>query len=233
MDHFAEISGITLKEGNAVVLNAHEIEIAKEQVSGFSVLTEDYRGSQIFELNNEFPLEKELEFIQFEDFGRFYTIIDHFIIFSSKIKVLQKIVSAVQNSNTLNNNAQYIEIMNSLSSESSLLMVSNLPEQLKEKNQEVDNKLKKFKLAASQLVAEDNFSHVHAIISEPLADALNSGQVAQMASFKIDAPITGNPVFFKNHQTDQMDIAVQDINNTLYLLSNKGSIFWKKNHNFT
>ena len=228
LDYVREISGITLKIGEAVALNAHEIEIAKEQISQFGTFKEEYRDLKIYELSKEFQIEKELEFIQIDNFGGFYTIIDHFIIFSSKEEVLKAIISAVQNSKTLENNAQYNEVLNSLASESSLLTVQNLPEHYKKNNKKEPEKLKPFTLAAFQIIAEDNFSHVHAIVAEPASSVVNSGQAEQVASFKIEAPMAINPVFFRNHETDQMDIAVQDLNNTLYLISNKGTNFWKK-----
>ena len=34
------------------------------------------------------------------------------------------------------------------------------------------------------------------------------------------------PQFVKNHITKQKEIVVQDINNNLYLISNKGKIIW-------
>lgn len=228
LDYVREISGIKFKEGQALVLNAHEIEVAKEQISGSGVFSEEYRGSKIYELNSNLLLEEELGFLQFEEPSKFYTIIDHFMVLSSRIEVLQKIIAAVQNSDTLENNPQYTEVMNSLSSQSSLIMVANLPAHLKGSSSEKTKNLKKFSLAAFQVIAENNFSHLHAIISEPSEGAISAGQAEQMASFKLDAPIAAHPVFFRNHETDQMDIAVQDVNNTLYLVSNKGTIFWKK-----
>ena len=49
-----------------------------------------------------------------------------------------------------------------------------------------------------------------------------------MLSVNLEAELLTEPVLVKNHLNNQMDIAVQDINNTLYLISNKGTIFWKK-----
>ena len=44
----------------------------------------------------------------------------------------------------------------------------------------------------------------------------------------MDAPIIGEIQFINNHRTKQKDILAQDINNQLYLISNKGTLRWKK-----
>ena len=49
-----------------------------------------------------------------------------------------------------------------------------------------------------------------------------------MFSLTLEAPILGTAQFVKNHQTKQKDIVVQDIENHLYLISNKGVVRWKK-----
>ena len=44
----------------------------------------------------------------------------------------------------------------------------------------------------------------------------------------LESDILTNPQFVINHRTKQKDIVVQDINNNLYLISNKGKVLWKK-----
>ena len=53
-------------------------------------------------------------------------------------------------------------------------------------------------------------------------------KVQEQFSFKLDAPIIGEIQFINNHRTKQKDILAQDINNQLYLISNKGTLLWKK-----
>merc|ERR1711991_481190 len=43
-----------------------------------------------------------------------------------------------------------------------------------------------------------------------------------------DAPIAKPPQWIKNHRNKTMDIVIQDQNNVLYLFSNKGALYWKK-----
>ena len=46
--------------------------------------------------------------------------------------------------------------------------------------------------------------------------------------FNLDAPLATNPKWIRNHRNKTMDIVVQDENNVLYLFSNTGDLFWKK-----
>jgi len=47
-------------------------------------------------------------------------------------------------------------------------------------------------------------------------------------AFKMDSTSTFKPFEFVNHQSRDNEIVVQDNSNTLYLLSNKGKLLWKK-----
>jgi len=52
--------------------------------------------------------------------------------------------------------------------------------------------------------------------------------VSEELNIKLDKALLSPPQFVKNHITKQKEIVVQDINNNLYLISNKGKILWKK-----
>ena len=52
--------------------------------------------------------------------------------------------------------------------------------------------------------------------------------ISQTASLKLDTDIAGVPKFVKNHRSGGYDIVVQDQDNNLYLISDKGKVFWKK-----
>lgn len=231
LNHTREIASIRLKEGNAMILNAIEIEAAKEELAGTGNHIETYRGSSIIEMNEAINLQKVFSGILKIEKNKFYTIIDHFIIFSRNVDVIKKILIDFQNSDTIDSKTYYTELMNSLSSESSMLLIARLPEFIdftKEESGSQNLKFQKNSLAALQIIHEDDFAHLHAVFSNSENAAASSNGAEQLNSFKLDKPLATNPVFFKNHRTDQMDIAVQDENNSLYLISNKGNVFWKK-----
>ena len=47
-------------------------------------------------------------------------------------------------------------------------------------------------------------------------------------NFSLDAPASRPPQWLKNHRNKTMDIVVQDEKNILYLFSNTGKLYWKK-----
>lgn len=52
--------------------------------------------------------------------------------------------------------------------------------------------------------------------------------VVNQTTFTLDNTPVSEPQWLKNHRNKTMDIAVQDENNILYLFSNTGTLFWKK-----
>ena len=231
MDHAREVAAVTLEDGNALILNIHEIEAAKEALAGLGKEIETFRGSPIMQLNEDLPFRELFKNILVTENGKFYTIQDNFLIFSTSAGILKKFISSFQNSDTLANKQYFTELMSSLSSEASMLFVINSREFASASTDNFnseDLKFKKNSLVAIQVINEDNFAHLHGVLSNSEKAALSNG-AEQISSIKIDAPISLKPYFFRNHRTDQLDIAVQDENNDLYLISNKANIFWKKN----
>ncbi|MDX1761230.1 MAG: hypothetical protein R3218_03670 [Christiangramia sp.] len=230
LDHTREVSSIELNEGNATVLNAIEIEAAREKLAGLGNNLETFRGFDIIEFETTFQLGNSLsDILSFVD-ANYYVVIDHFVILSQDPEVLKKIITDFQNSDIIAEKSYYTELMTSLSSESSMVFITRLPQFLDNKDSGNTSKLKfeKNSLAALQFISEDDFAHIHGVFSNSKNAAMSSNGAEQAASVKLDDPLITDPVFFRNHRTDQMDIAVQDENNQLYLLSNKGNIFWKE-----
>ncbi|TBW28099.1 hypothetical protein [Gramella sp. KN1008] len=230
LTHTREITSIRLKEGDAIILNAIEIEAAKESLAGLGTDIENYRGSSIIELNEPLKLQKTFSGLLNIEPNKFYTIIDHFIILTPNIEVLKKVLTNFQNAAVISDRTHFNELMTSLSSESSMLFVTRLPEFIDFTKTDSESRKLKFRknsLAAFQVISEGDFAHLHGVFSNSESAAISNGP-EQVNSFKLDKPLATNPVFFKNHRTDQMDIAVQDENNVLHLISNKGNLFWKE-----
>ena len=55
--------------------------------------------------------------------------------------------------------------------------------------------------------------------------------VSEELNIKLDADVLMPPQFVSNHITNEKEIAVQDINNNLYLIASNGNILWKKQLN--
>jgi hypothetical protein len=54
------------------------------------------------------------------------------------------------------------------------------------------------------------------------------GGITQLFSLAVDQKLQSVPQFFSNHKTGGQDVAVQDVSNTLYLISESGKVLWTK-----
>jgi len=87
--------------------------------------------------------------------------------------------------------------------------------------------LKKYPLLALQGVSESGFIQTRFTAQRNDLDEKKGG-VSNQYSFSTDAPVSRAPQWIKNHRNKTMDVVVQDQNNVLYLFSNTGTLFWKK-----
>jgi len=219
-----EVSKVRLKDGNLHVWNTLETELSKNQLFSGHKLSERFREIDIFSGNTSSPFltAHGKGHVQF-----YFSSIEDFLVVSEKSALLKEIIINFQNGRTLSQDSQYEDLMNSLSSEASIINVSRISGS-KEKTSGEGVNLTTGSLAAFQLVGESGFDHLHGVIVEPAPSSKLSKGAEQLLSIATKNAVTGAPQFFKNHETDQMDIAVQDQENKLSLYSNKGSIYWTK-----
>lgn len=225
LDKVSDISSIELKTGNIHIWNAIDTELVKNRLFSENQLSERFREIDIFE--GGFTVPELLLNSEVNLSSGYFIVIDHFIISSEEISVLKDLIINFQNGKTLLENPQYVRMMNSLASESSMLAITNISA-AKDFGIAKESDFKKGSLAAFQVISEEKYDHLHGIISQPTeADLLSKG-AEEIATITTSQPIAGILQFFRNHETDQMDILVEDTGNQLSLFSNKGSMFWSK-----
>lgn len=218
-------AGIINLPGNPVLaIRVLDPETAKTAFDFELKQIEDYRGFPIFEYPNSQVFQEILQPLLNPKELHFFTFLDTYILFASTSEALKEVIAAAQNDLVLANTEAYIASSENLSTEASLLLVKN--------NQAIEAgealKYDNFPVTALQFIYQDDFAHVHGILSKSEAIKTSQG-TAQAASIDLGAALATRPVFFKNHRSNGMDIAVQDVQNTLYLISPEGKIFWKKN----
>ncbi len=225
-----EISRLQIPSGTALVLNGMEAEEAKEKMAGSGEKTESFRDIDIFKTEEADLFANHLSAFLHAEPMDYYIIIKHFVIFSKKEEVLKDLIQASQNSALLSEKKYFNEFSQFLSSQSSILFLTNLSA-LNEAIPKKENSASNFSfnatsLAGLQFINENEYSHIHGILSTAEMNQREGSK--QTLALQTDAPLAIRPYFFKNHLTDQMDIAVQDQENTLYLYSNRGNLHWKK-----
>ncbi|MFD1094123.1 hypothetical protein [Salegentibacter chungangensis] len=228
--------GVIYSKDQSLVVNSNNVEIAKEELSIYVESEEEFRGIKLYKLGQKELLSNKLKPLVTFPSTAYYMAIDHFLVFGSSKEGLEEIISARQTNSTLAQQEKYEAAINNLASQGSLLFVANtsefkpvlgkmVPKNEQDKIKNID--FKDFGIAAIQFVEEGEFSHIHGSLRKTESSSKNT-DISQELSIKLKNPITGTPQFFKNHRTNQLDIAVQDQQNLLYLISNKGNVFWKK-----
>ena len=183
------------------------------------------------------PLDDANSFIN--DFSPFVSIksadhyinLDDFFVFSNDIEFLKSIISNYQSKNILAESKSYKDLKINLSDEASLLIYGNSSElnTLLNSNFTDDKKLdiSNYKSSAIQFVYETDFAHIAAAFKTHKNKSDNNS-VTEEFNISIGANLLMIPQLVKNHTNNQMNIVVQDINNNLYLISNQGKVYWKK-----
>ncbi|MEK9613427.1 MAG: hypothetical protein VW080_05830 [Flavobacteriaceae bacterium] len=158
-----------------------------------------------------------------------------FLIYTENQDFLKLLIGASQDGTTLAKDLNFKALVEDLADSSTFLWLGRT-ENLKSnwhsllKDQSAGWKkinLKKYPLFALQGVVESNF--IQTRLTAQIEDTeIPKNSVINQYSFSLEAPAIRAPQWIKNHRNKTMDIVIQDQNNTLYLFSNTGTLFWKK-----
>ncbi|MEJ2113262.1 MAG: ribonuclease HII [Flavobacteriaceae bacterium] len=233
-DNIKEI-GVIYDDGEkAVILNSIDSGLTKEALLSEQSFESNFRQIDIFNFSDNDLFSSVLYPLITFDKASYYCIIENFFVFSSNVQTLQDIISSHQNKSTFDNSQYYKNIESQLSSQSSLLTVVNgtgLMEILNKNLQEnLDINLNDYKASALQFVYDNDFAHINGIINKSSKKGLEYS-VSEELNIKLDSDLLIDPQLVTNHYTKEKEIVVQDVNNNLYLISNKGKILWKKRIN--
>ncbi|RAJ15230.1 ribonuclease HII [Olleya aquimaris] len=233
-DYIKEFGEIYFSNNSAVVINSLDIYATKESLISEQENAETFREVSIYNFSNPTLFSSYLSpFIQLNEASK-YCILDNFIVFSNNTETLENIIVNYQNQTTFSHRDYYQSMQTNLSDQASILQVLN-PESLQNLvnlnfDSTVDFQFKDYKTTAIQFVYDSDFAHFNAVIQQN-KQVNNYNSITELFNIKLDQDVLNNPQFVKNHRTKQKDIVVQDISNTLYLISNTGKILWKKQLN--
>lgn len=207
---------------NTLILYSLDADLVFETIEEKS-LTETYREIDIYEFENPEFFNSRLKPIIFYETANYFSKYEDFIIFSNSIETIKSTLSDALNNNTIANSDAFKNVSQNLSEDSSVFIYKNndgLSEHL-------DIETKNFHANVVQYIYEDNYAHVNGVIEKFKKKAV-SNSVTETFATALDAQIVSPPQTVQNHVNNTHDIAVQDINNVMYLISNSGNILWKK-----
>ncbi|TXE06055.1 ribonuclease HII [Seonamhaeicola algicola] len=218
-------------ENQAIVLNSIDNIATKDALSNNKKEVETYREVTIFDFDDSLLFTKHLHpFVSFNK-ANVYCVIDTFFVFAETKEMLHNIIASYQNKTTINDRDYFNNIKTHLSDEASMLMVYNshafnsiLSSNL---TGTTNLNLNDYKATALQFIYDTNFAHVNGVIKKNKTNATQN-TVSEELNITLEKAILNTPQFVTNHITKEKEIVVQDVNNNLYLISNKGKILWKK-----
>ena len=158
---------------------------------------------------------------------------DNLLVMSETESGLKNILGNYQDRNTLKENTAFKNLQENLADENSFLWIGNTQNlgkqwQLKKGSPKIkDLPFDDYPLVAFQGVAENGFTHLHFSLQKNLATT-SKGSVSNAYTLTLPRNPILTPQWFKNHRNKGMDVVVQDQDNVLYLFSNTGKLFWKK-----
>lgn len=226
---FQEIGLIQLNEGEAVVGVSIDPTLTQDAlVSTEKIGT--FRQFSLYEMEEKKAFAKAYTPLLSLPTVQVYCQLDNFFIFAENQVVLETIIANYQNNATLAKSETFQNTARLLSSASSLLHIDLLNQgRYKQWRNEKAAKinLEGYPYLTTQLIQERDFLHFNLVLNKnekPNAQ----GAVSQVANIKLNTDILMAPQLVKNHRSKGMDVVVQDINNTLYLISNSGKVLWQK-----
>ena len=229
-DNISEVGLFSKNDNQAVFLNSIDAISTQDAIDSISIL-ETFRDINIynFEATKLFN-ETFSPLIQINSATKYFAL-DNYFVFAGDLEFLKDIISNIKNGSVLVESDSYQSMMLNLSDESSVFIYANasqLNDHFNTNFSENKNlKLRSYKASAIQFIYETDFAHVHCIIKKHKARAA-SNSVSEELNIILESDLLIAPQVVANHITNQKDIAVQDVNNNLYLYSQQGKIHWKK-----
>jgi hypothetical protein len=194
-----------------------------------------YRGQEIFNQKLPQDLLALVETYGMSTNPKWGVQLESFLIFAEDETFLKQIIGTYLDGKTLDNDLNFKNLNDDLADNSTFLwlgktknLISIWDKTLEESFgawKKID--LKKYPLLALQGVSESGFIQTRFTAQSDDLEEKKSG-VSNQYSFSTDAPVSRAPQWIKNHRNKTMDVVVQDQNNVLYLFSNTGTLFWKK-----
>jgi len=197
----------------------------------------DYRTYQINKLDSTFS------FSCFSDGYRqihspYYTLIKDYVVFSSNEETLKEIIKRFLNDNTLSKQESFSNLRDELSDETNYLfyispamagsfLEKEIPDSLKKYWLPDENKINTLQAMVVQVSAyKPGKMYLHSVLRHQVVNFQEKDN--SLWEMSVNAPIKGQIHLVRNHYSQHLEIAVQDTDNVLYLINNKGELLWKK-----
>ncbi len=228
----SEVGSIQLKNEAVLFIKSIDIQLTNDVLAKYLTAKSSFREIEISAFSEPQLFQKT--FSPFIDSGKANYIfqLENFFVFTETESAAQEFISSFQNNATLKNASYFENTATDLSTSSSLLifkMKGNLNDALSGlfvgSQKDFENiSFEKFPLAVLQLSYDRNFAHTTLVCREASSGQPTNGTIGESFRLQLDAGILGVPQFFNRGKNS----IVQDLQNTLYFISEGGKVIWKK-----
>lgn len=230
-----EITVIQRGQSQAAILNSLDVDQSWLELAPWLSQTESYREVELFEFSYPDWLYQNLSPLVSANELQVAFMLEDQIILSSNMDLAQSIISCGLQNNCLDQSPNFKIAFDRVSSSASYYML-----QTEDPGQApfaswfglAPSGLSNYPMSLIQLSYDRDFAHVNIISQKKQALEANvTGRVTELTHINLEQQLLGDPIFFTNHRTGGKDIVVQDVANTLHLISTGGKILWSKNLN--
>ena len=230
-----EIAWLELQENKALLFRLTNDESINPLLFSQTVSSGSYRGQEIFNQKLPQDLLALVETYGMSTNPKWGVQLESFLIFAEDETFLKQIIGTYLDGKTLDNDLNFKNLNDDLADNSTFLWLGKTKNLIPIWDKTLEESLgawkkidlKKYPLLALQGVSESGFIQTRFTAQSDDLEEKKSG-VSNQYSFSTDAPVSRAPQWIKNHRNKTMDVVVQDQNNVLYLFSNTGTLFWKK-----
>ena len=231
-----ELAFLKINESDAVILHLKNSENINPVIFANNGSPNSYRSISYFPFELASDFKTLLSVIGSKINLQWATRIDDFIVYVSSEETIKSIIGAYKDGQVLATDLRFKNLMKVLANKSNFLWLGNVlelqslwkKEATKVQKEKWDAiPLTKYPWVALQGVGDDGFVQMRFTAQKDNPEMKKNGVVNQY-SFQLEAAPVGPPVWIKNHRTKAMDLVLQDQQNKLYLFSNTGTLYWKK-----
>ncbi len=165
----------------------------------------------------------------------YYTVIDDVVVFSDNLKTVKEVISDYLDGRSLSNYNHFKDLKSDLSDESNILFYFKNPDfvesigdvfpDLKKVISRNSKVLSKYKSGGIQFSYDGKNAFVYILLKQ---SSKEENEVKPLWDLDFEKELYDKIFTLYNHKTKKKEVAVQDKDNVLYLVSTSGKILWKK-----
>ena len=221
----SEIATLGIQSDTLLVFNTRSTMLLKQQLELLKFV-ESFKEFDIYSYEWDSSKTQDNTALLNAISSQYLVVIDNFLVLSNSLNPLKYCINSYLNKTTVAQSESFKALSPDLRSAFSYMSYGN--------QTTLDNLIPDldppYNSSYFQLSLDNKFIHINGVLAH-YKKIKNAAPVEEFKLVSFDRDILFPPQLVKNHLNGQMDILIQDVGNNLYLISNKGKIYWKKRIN--